>query len=300
MSPNQDNVTIQTELYSEINEFVKVFQPIFQKHLIGERRQRPFCRLSVSEIMTIQVAYQIIRGQNFKSFYKDVIWQFHRNEFPSLVTYQRFVEVAPVVLMPLALFLKFRMEMSDNTGIYVIDSTPLRVCMNLRIPRHKVFKDIAQRGKSSTGWFYGFKLHMVINHVGQLMSVHISAGNSDDRKPVLRMVKNLAGKVSGDKGYIKKALAEVLLKQGPELITTVRKNMKQVLSHFNRFLLRKRAVVETANDLLKNYFQIEHSRHRSLAGFMNNVLTGLIAYTYYPNKPEMRGIDLEKSLVIVK
>ncbi|MDM8544773.1 transposase, partial [Desulfococcaceae bacterium HSG9] len=93
--------------------------------------------------MTIQVAYQIIRGLNFKSFYKDVIWQFHRNESPSSVTYQRFAETAPVVLMPLARFLKFRMEMSDNTGIYVIDSTPLRVSMNLRIPRHKVFKDIA-------------------------------------------------------------------------------------------------------------------------------------------------------------
>jgi hypothetical protein len=76
--------------------------------------------------------------------------------------------------------------------------------------------------------------------------------------------------------------------------------MKQALSHFNRFLLRKRAVVETADDLLKNHFQIEHSRHRSLAGFMNNVLTGLIAYTYDPDKPEMRGVDLEKALVIVK
>ena len=300
ISPNQDNVTIQTELYCEINEFVKVFHPIFEKHLIGERRQRPFCRLSVCETMTIPVAYQIIGGLNFKSFYKDVIWQFHRDESPSLVTYQRFAEVATTALIPLALFLKFRMEMSDKTGVYVIDSTPLRVCMNQRIPRHKVFKDIAQRGESSTGWFYGFKLHMVINHVGQLMSVHISAGNFDDRKPVLRMVKNLAGKLLGDKGYIKKALAEVLLKQGLELITTVRKNMWQALSHFNRFLLRKRAVVETADDLLKNHFQIEHSRHRSLAGFMNNVLTGLIAYTYYPDKPEMRGGDLEKALVIVK
>ena len=103
------------------------------------------------------------------------------------------------------------------------------------------------------------------------MSVHISAGNVDDRQSVLKMVKKLAGKLLGDKGYIKKALADELLKQGLELITTVKKNMKMTVSDFDRLLLRKRAVVETANDLLKNYFQIEHSRHRSLAGFMNNL-----------------------------
>lgn len=129
------------------------------------------------------------------------------------------------------------------------------------------------------------------------MSVHISAGNVDDRQSVLKMVKKLAGKLLGDKGYIKKALADELLKQGLELITTVKKNMKMTVSDFDRLLLRKRAVVETANDLLKNYFQIEHSRHRSLAGFMNNLLTGLIAYTYYPAKPQMRGVDIQKALV---
>ena len=171
------------------------------------------------------------------------------------------------------------------------------VCINLRIPRHKVFKDIAQRGKTSTGWFYGFKLHMVINHVGELISVHISAGNVDDRTTVLKMVEKLAGKLLGDKGYIKSSLVDELLQQGLELITTVKKTMKKVVSDFDRLLLRKRAIIETANDLLKNYFQIEHSRHRSLAGFMNNLLTGLIAYTYYPSKPQMRGVDIQKALV---
>ena len=147
ISPNQDNITILTELYYEISEFTKVFESVFEKHLIGKRSQVPFCRLSVCEIMTILVSYEIIGGQNFKSFYKDVICQFHKNEFHSLVSYQRFIEVAPMAVMPLSLFLKFRMEMSDKTGIYIIDSTPLKVCMNLRIRRHKVFKDIAKEAK---------------------------------------------------------------------------------------------------------------------------------------------------------
>ena len=189
ISPDQDNETILTELYYEICIFMETFGPLFEKYLIGERRQRPFCRLSVCEILTILIGYQIIGGQNFKSFYKDVIRQFHRSEFPDLVTYQRFTEVAGAAVLPLLIFLKFRMEMSAETGIYVIDSVPVRVCINIRIPRHRVFREFAERGKNSAGWFYGFKLHMVINRLGELMSAHISAGNFDDRKAVPGLVR---------------------------------------------------------------------------------------------------------------
>lgn len=239
ISIDNDNVTILTELHYEISEFVKIFHPVFKKHLIGEMRQRPFFRMEISGIMTIHVAYQITGKQDFKSFYKNIPCQFHRREFPCLVSYQGFIEVSPVVVMPLLLFPGFRMEMSDRTGLYVIDSAPLRVCMNLRIPRHKVFRDLARRGKSSTGRFYGFRLHMVINHLGELMSARISAGNSDDRRHVHAPVRNLTGKVPGDKGYIKKIPVQELLEQGPEPVTTVRKNMKQAVSSFNRFISRK-------------------------------------------------------------
>ncbi len=299
ISCDQDNVSLLTELFCEICEFYKIFEAIFIKQVIGERRQRPFCRLDICEIMTIMIAFQMIGGQNFKQFYKDVILQFHRKEFPNLVSYQRFIELAPMALTILAIFLKFRIEMSEKTGLYIIDSTALCVCKNIRIPRHKVFKELAKRGKTSTGWFYGFRLHLVINHLGELMSVHITAGDIDDRKPVSKMVKALKGKLLGDKGYIKKVLVKELFEQGLEFITTIRKNMKQNMSVFNRILLRKRAVIETANDLLKNYFQAEHSRHRSAAGFMNNVLSALIAYSFYPNKPEMRGLAMQHALITI-
>lgn len=296
---NQDNITLLTELFVEICEFMKIFDPVFRQYLIGQRRQRPFCRLDICEIMTILIAFQMIGGQNFKQFYNDVIRQFHRKEFPNIVSYQRFVEVAPMAVTPLAIFLKFRIEMSEKTGLYVIDSAPLCVCKNIRIPRHKVFKELAGRGKTSIGWFYGFKLHLVINHLGELMSVHITAGNIDDRKPVSRMVNTLKGKLLGDKGYIKKVLVKELFQQGLEFITTLKRNMKQNLSVFDRILLRKRAIIETANDLLKNYFQAEHSRHRSVAGFMNNLLSALAAYTFYPNKPEMRGLAMQHALITI-
>lgn len=300
INPQQEHAQSLAELHYEISEFIKTFEPLWEKHLLGERRQRPFCRLSLCEIMTILVAYQLMGGQHFKQFYQDVICQYHRPEFPRLVSYQRFVEAAPLTTIPLVLFLQFRMEMSAQTGLYVIDSTALAVCLNLRIKRHKVFKNIAQRSKTSTGWFYGFKLHLVINHLGQLMALQITAGNVDDRIPVLQLVKKLKGKLLGDKGYIKQTLLRQLFEQGLQLITTLRKNMKpQVMTYLDRLLLRKRSIIETINDLLKNHFQIEHSRHRSLAGFINCVLTGLIAYTFYPNKPAIRGVELQKALALV-
>lgn len=300
IDPNQDNVRVFTELYYEINEFMKTFDSLLSQHLIGARRQRPFCRMSVCEIMTVLIGFQIIGGQNFKQYYKGTVCQFHRPEFPFLVSYNRFTEVAPVVIIPLMLFLKFRMEMSLHTMIYVIDSTPLRVCINLRIPHHKVFRETAGRGKTSTGWFYGFKLHLVVNHLGELMSVHITTGNTDDRKPVRNLVRNLQGKLFGDKGYISAALAEELIQHGLEFITTLKKNMKKKEMAFaDRILLRKRSVIETVNDMLKNFFQIEHSRHRSVFGFVTNLFSALAAYTFYPKKPEMRGINLQKALIPV-
>lgn len=292
------NARILAETHFEISEFLKLFSPLLERHLIGEGRQRSFSRLALCEIMTILVAHQIIGAPNLKHFYQKIIWQYHRREFPGLISYSRFIGIAAIAVVPLTLYLRFRMEMSRHTGLYVIDSTPLRVCMNLRIPRHQVFKGLAGRGKSSTGWFYGFKLHLVINHVGELMNVFISAGNHDDRKPVLDLVRKLKGKLLGDKGYIKKKLLQQLMAQGVQLLTTLKKNMKpQQRTFFDRLLLRKRSLVETTNDLLKNYFQIEHSRHRSVTGLMNTILTVLIAYTFYPTKPEMRGVVLQGALV---
>ncbi len=140
--PNQGSITVFTKFYFEISEFVKTFGPLFSAHLIGARRQRPFCRMSVCEIITVLIGFQITGGQNFRQYYNDTVCQFHKNEFSSPVSYSRFAEICPAVIIPLMLFLKFRME-------YVPDSTPLSVCINPRIRHHKVFAETAARGKTS-------------------------------------------------------------------------------------------------------------------------------------------------------
>jgi len=168
-------------------------------------------------------------------------------EFPKLVSYNRFIELLPDVLMPLAVSCKVAAA-GNGIGIAFIDSTPLCVCENIRIPRHKTFKDMAGRGKSSTGWFYGFKLHLLVDDRGQILSFRITRGNVDDRTSVPSMLKNFIGKVFGDRGYISKKLTELLASDDVELITTIKKTMKpRVLAAFDKLLLRKRSIIETIN-----------------------------------------------------
>ena len=177
------------------------------------------------------------------------------------------------------------------TGISFVDSTPLRVCRNQRIHIHKTFKGIAQRGKCSMGWFFGFKLHLICNEKGELLNFMITPGDVDDRKPFeyKAFVEFIYGKLVGDKGYIGKRLFERLFVDGIQLITKLKSNMKGALmSVSDKLLLRKRAIIETVNDELKNIAQVEHSRHRSFGNFVVNLLGGIAAYCYFPKKPSIR------------
>ena len=205
-----------------------------------------------------------------------------------MVSYNRFVEYIPSALVPLIVYLR-TCCLGQCSGISFIDSTSLDVCLNQRIHTHKVFAGLAKRGKTSTGWFFGFKLHLVVNDRGELLEVCITPGNVDDRKPVPRLAKKLFGKLFGDKGYLSQSLAQSLRQMfNLQLITKLRGNMKnQLIPLTDRLLLRKRAIIETIIDQLKNISQIEHSRHRSVTNFFVNVLCGLIAYSRRTVKPSL-------------
>lgn len=278
-----------TELFCDIDDFCQSFLPIWSAKQIkdGETRRLRRSKLSESEIMTILIVFQQSGYRNFKRFYHDCVQRHMADEFPQLVSYARFIALSPRVLMPLIAFLQTRY--GKCSGISFIDSTALRVCHNKRIAKHRVFDGNARRGKTTMGWFYGFKLHFAINDQGELLACHLSKGNVDDRKPVPTLADKLWGKLFGDKGYLSKALTESLFEKNVQLITTIRKNMKpQIMSEIDRVLLRKRSIIETIIDQLKNTAQIEHSRHRSLSGFITNVVCALIAYCYQPKKPALQ------------
>lgn len=278
------------ELFVSVDDFCMAFLPRYQKRLLSSgviQRQRARS-LSISEVMTILIHFHQSHYRHFKAYYCEYVLNHLRNEFPGLVSYSRFVEFIPSALLPLCAYLRLAC-FGDCTGVSFIDSTSLDVCLNQRISSHKVFAGLAQRGKTSTGWFFGFKLHLVFNDRGEILNVTLTPGNVDDRKPVPRLVKKLFGKLFGDRGYLSQPLFEELYQTfGIQLITKLKSRMKNRLMPFaDKLLLRKRAIVETIIDQLKNISQIEHSRHRSVTNFLVNVLCGLIAYAHQPVKPSI-------------
>lgn len=213
--------------------------------------------------MTILIAFHQSCYRNFKTYYQQKVQTQWSAEFPALVSYNRFIEWIPSTLIPLCAYL--RSCFGSCSGISFLDSTSLKVCHNRRIQQHKVFQNLAARGKTSVDWFFGFKLHLVVNDQGELLNVVLTPGNTDDRTPVLKLLQQLFGKVFADKGYVSQKLAQQLLESaGIQLITKLKRNMKQRLMPLSeRLMLRKRSIIETIIDQLKNISQIEHSRHRS-------------------------------------
>lgn len=277
------------ELYCHVDEFYQRFEPNWQQHQLAadSSRRRRRGQLSMSEILTIVIHFHQAHYRDFKAYYLQYVSVQLRAEFPQLVSYQRFVEVMPTIVVPLCAYLQTCF--GTCTGISFIDSTALAVCHNRRIRQHKVFAGIAKRGKTSLGWFYGFKVPLVVNDRGELLGVQLTTGNTDDRKPVPALARRLYGKLFGDKGYLSQALFRQLLSElGVQLITHRKRKMaNQFVPLADKLLLRKRAIIESIFDQLKNISQIEHTRHRSPVNFVVNLLAGLVAYCHQPKKPSL-------------
>lgn len=278
------------ELFCDVDDFLRAFAPQWKASQLqaGKQRERAG-RLCASEVMTILIHFHQSHYRTFKAYYTEHVQVHLTREFPQLVSYSRFVALIPGVMVPMLAYLQSRF--GACTGISFIDSTSLEVCDPKRISQHRVFAADARRGKTSMGWFFGFKLHLAVNDCGELLACCLTPGNVDDRMPVVGMVKRLRGKLFGDRGYISAPLAQLLFEQGLQLITKLRKNMKDHLMHLSdKLLLRKRAIIEAIIDQLKNISQIEHSRHRSPVNFVVHLLAGLIAYSHQEKKP---GLHLD-------
>lgn len=276
------------DLFYDVDEFCRLFLPAWHRQLLtgGTRQRRRTSRLILSEIMTMLIYFHQAQYRNFKAFYLLHLCRHCRGEFPNLLSYHRFVALIPTALMPMCIYLHTRR--GQDTGIAFVDATSLVVCHHRRIHSHKVFQPVARRGKTSTGWFYGFKLHLIVNDRGELLAFRITPGNVDDRKPVPELTVGLTGKLIGDRGYISQKLFHELWERGLQLVTKIRKNMHNPLMPMvDKLLLRKRAIIETINDPIKNIQQIEHTRHRSVVNAMVNVLAALVAYTHQPCKPSL-------------
>jgi hypothetical protein len=261
-----------TALYCCLDDFCKVFEDWEAHRLIPSptTRQRTG-KLSRSEMLFILVLFHLSPYKNFKTFYLYGVGHQHRACFGDLPHYDRFVSLG-----------------GEQTGIYFADSTKLAVCHTRRIHRHRVFDGLAARGKTSMGWFYGLKLHFVINHKGQIVALRITPGNTADSAVLDEVTRHLAGKLYADKGYIGRELFERLWQRGLHLITSIRRNMRNHLMPLaDKLMLRKRFLIETVLDTLKSEMGLEHSRHRSVINAAVHVLSCLVAYAFRPGKPSI-------------
>ena len=285
-------MTSLTEMFVKIDDFCQEFEPEWNQTLVesGLKQRQRESQLCLSEIMTIWVLFHQLRFRDFKTYYTEYVQAHLVSEFPGLVSYSRFIQWTPRVIVPLCAYL--HSCYGRCTGITFIDSTSLAVCHNRRISQHRVFEGQAARGRGSVDWFYGFKLHVVVNDRGELLGCKVTPGNIDDRYPVPALTADLFGKLFGDRGYLSQPLFDELYERGLQLITKIRSNMNnKLMPMVDKLLLRKRAIVESIYDQLKNLSQIEHTRHRSFSGFVVNLISGLIAYCHQPKKPSL-GLNL--------
>ncbi len=284
-----------TETFYHVDNFCKEYEKKLKKIQLTDKNKNkrgPKKKLCLSEIMTIVIYFHHSKFKTFKDYYI-FLKMYHHGAFTHLVSYNRFVELQKQTLIPLMIFLSISCS-GNATNISFIDSTSLKVCHNKRIYSHKVFKGLASRGKTSIGWFYGFKLHLIINEFGEIVTFHITTGSiADNNSKVMDTItKNVFGKLFGDKGYLSEKNFKSLWNNGLQLITKIRKNMKNKLMDFyDKLLLKKRGIIESVNNVLKNTCMLEHSRHRSISNFFVNIFSSLSAYTFLSRKPSIRCMN---------
>jgi Transposase DDE domain len=287
-------------MFCDIDDFCKWFEPLSRQRLLQSSQHQRVRQghLTLSEIMTLIVYCHSRHYRAFQHDYTAYVATHLRPDCPALVSSSRCVELMPRALVPLGGYRHTRQ--GRWTGSTCVDSTALAGGHNRRISRHKVLAGYATRGKSSMGWFYGFQLHLLVNDEGELWAFRVTTAEGNDQGPVGRLARGWWGQLLGARGDISQALHKALWAQGLALITRIRRNLKpRLLRLWDRLILRKRFLIETINDQLKNISQIEPSRHRSLTGFMANLVGGLLAYTFQPKKPSLGLWRGESGLPVV-
>ena len=280
-----------TVIFCYADDFCKFYREnLSEKFLPSVKKGNRTSKMRLSEVIAISIYYHFSGYKTFKDYYTKGIQGEFKKCFPKLVSYNRFLELRKEAAFPISIF-SIMMNSAKCTGISFVDSFPLPVCHNKRINSHKTFRGVAKRGKTSMGWFYGFKIHVSINHLGEIMAFHLTPGNIHDSDEIVMksLTKKMFGMLFGDRGYLGKKLFEKLWEHGVKIITNVRRNMKKkLMSGKEKALLKKRGVIESVGNILKNTLSINHSRHRSVTGFFVNLCSGLIAYAFRNKKPSIQ------------
>jgi hypothetical protein len=286
-------------IFCESDDFCKFFEKETNVKLLGEKKEigrKP--AMLASEIMAISIYYHASRFKSFKDYYNVLIKGYERSCFTNVVSYGRFIELRQNMMVPLLLFIKTR-ALGNCNGISIIDSTTLEICHIRRASSCKLLKGLAQKGKSSTGWFYGFKLHCVINSEGEIINFFITPGNVADNNPEVldALTKDVFGKLIGDKGYI--GAFKQMFDKGITLIHKIRKNMKnKLMDILDKWLLSKRGTIESMFCILKEWLGLESSKNRSPIAYFTQIFASIAAYHFKPEKPRVFPHEITEKLAL--
>jgi hypothetical protein len=284
-----------TVLYYYLDEFCKLYKEFEKIKLLpkNENSRNREGTMNIAELLTIVIYYHLGPCKNFKVYYLYYLPQHHKGCFKKLISYNRMVQLMPRLLVPLSIIMNFLK--GEETGLYYVDSTKLQICHNKRNSSNKVFKGLAKMGKSSYGWFMGFKLHLIINNKGEFIAMKITKANISDVSVLDSLSKGLTGKIFGDKGYISSDVFNKLFRRGLRLFTGIRKTMKNKLLELNdKISLKKRSLIESSYNILKNVMDLEHTRHRSPINFLVNILSCVAAFSF----TSLKSTSINNNLLI--
>lgn len=286
-----------TAIFCFVDDFIQNYDQDLVAINNRKKKTGPKNSLNLSEVVTILIGFHQSSFDCFKHYYQEIILPHHFDDF-RLVSYEHFTRLIGFALPFLTLLLDSLFEKCD--GISFVDSTSIAVCENYRIYSHKVFQGFAARSKTTKGWFYGLKLHLIINLEGSIVKASFSSGNKDDRKHFCSMRDGVFGKVFGDKGYLSRQIFSDLWDENIQLITGIKRGMKNILmSITDKLLLLKRVLIETVIGRIKLLDKFEHTRHRSPINALSHMVSSLINYQLLPDKPSIKSfvqLDLASSL----
>ena len=285
------------QLYIFVDDACLLMRAWATQHWVAEgipsKPARRVPKISESEIMTILIFYHYSGYKCFEYYYKSLVLNDLKTYFPTAPSYHYFLALIERVSLPMMILAKLTCQQAEKTGLYYLDAKALPVCDGLREKQHKVFRESASKGKASKGWFFGFKLHLLVNHKGQIVDFEVTTGKvaDNDKNLLIKLLDNLKGTLFGDKGYFT-TLWQDFYEAGLKIVTKVKKNMKNKLMTLEeRLLLKKRPMIEAIFDILTSVFDLEHTRHRKPQNACVHILASLVAYQFYPDKP---AVDLAK------
>lgn len=281
----QDDLTILLiAIFCFVDDFHEHILTLLRPALIRPHQQHPPLKrrnLSTTELVSLALFFQFTGHRSWRDFYK-YIKTHYRQDFPDLPSYRNFVAamnaLSPYAVILLQAFCALFRQTTPATAAKFADSTNLPVCSIKREFSHQVMKLFATKSKTTMGWFYGLRLHVLCNELMQILECRITTATVGERAALESMWNYIFGLIVADAGYLGQEFQTRARSLGKQLLTGARANMKKLLTKKQHELLQLRQVIETIFSVLKTRLGLGSTLPRSPLGHFARYVWCLAAY----------------------